>query len=101
VGFFFHTVLTKYLTCFYHFILYILDVQKNLHLDIRQLIASKNKAKRQADKSHDSDDRRCFQQLKNELKTSIRQAKDDYLQTLKQRSRTDSARAADVCMVPC
>jgi len=64
--------------------------------DIHQLIAAKNKAKWLADKSGDPDDRCCFQRLKNESKTYIRQAKADYLQTLMQRSRVDSACTADV-----
>ena len=64
--------------------------------DIRQLITSKNKTKCQADRSSNLDDRHYFQQLKNKLKTSIRQAKVDYLQMLMQRSRSNLAHAADV-----
>ena len=89
---FFHTVLSE-----------VLDLFLPLHSvhsrwskttfsdDIRQLITYKNKAKHQADRSGDPDDKRCFQWLKNELKTSVRQAKVDYLQMLIQRSRANPA----------
>ena len=64
--------------------------------NIQQPIKSKNKAKRQADRSSDPSDRSYFQQLKNELKTSIRQVKIDYLQVLMQWNRSNPAHAADV-----
>ena len=64
--------------------------------DIRQLITYKNKAKHQADRSGDPDDKCRFQRLKNELKTSVRQAKVDYLQMLMQRSRANPMHVAGV-----
>ena len=97
---FFHTVLSEVLDLFLP--LHVVHSQHSkrptpwFSNDIRQLITSKNKAKRQADKSGDANDRRHFQRLKNKLKTHIRQAKVEYLQTLMLRSRTNSARAADV-----
>jgi len=59
--------------------------------EIQALIKSKNKAKRQADRSADPTERCYFQQLKNELKASIRQAKNDYLEKLMKQRCTDSA----------
>jgi len=53
---------------------------------IQLFIKSKNKAKHQADRSGDPSDKHYFQQLKNELKASIRQVRVDYLKELMQQS---------------
>ena len=59
-------------------------------------IKFKNVAKRKFIRSGDSCDKLIFQKLKNDLKSSIRQAKINYLQSIMLQSRSSPRRAADL-----